>query len=99
VGVHGLGGDAFDTWTASNGKLWLRDFLPDQLKNPPDDFKNDPNDTKVARIMTFGYDANTFTKASKQRAFTFAEALLAQLNDRRKGTAVRPTPSQRAASY
>src|SRR5277367_3733735 len=31
VAVHGLGGDAYKTWTHENGKLWLRDFLPDQL--------------------------------------------------------------------
>lgn len=77
VVVHGLGGDAFTTWTAGNGKLWLRDFLLDQLKDPPDDFKTGPRDTNVARVMTFGYDANMFTKASKQRSFTFAEDFLA----------------------
>ena len=34
------------TWTAENGKLWLRDFLPSQLPS--------------ARIMSFGYNSDTF---------------------------------------
>ncbi|KAF4986754.1 hypothetical protein FDECE_15788 [Fusarium decemcellulare] len=88
VAVHGLGGDSFKTWTASNKKLWLRDFLPEQLKDPPDDFKTSPDDTKVARVMTFGYDAGMFTKASKKRTFEFAATLLTELKRVRMGETV-----------
>lgn len=98
IAVHGLGGDAFTTWTASNGKLWLRDFLPDQLRDPPDDFKSGPDDTKVARVMTFGYDANMFTRAATQRTFAFAEVLLAQLNEKRGKAAVRENVPQKSVS-
>ncbi len=45
VAVHGLNGHREKTWTASNGLLWLRDLLPTKIPN--------------ARIMTWGYDANT----------------------------------------
>jgi hypothetical protein len=31
VALHGLNGDAYNTWTHENGKLWLRDFLAQQL--------------------------------------------------------------------
>jgi len=44
-------------------------------------------DYKIARVMTFGYDASVLTKASSQRSFTFAESLLSELKDRRHGQA------------
>jgi hypothetical protein len=72
VAVHGLGGDAFSTWTEKDSRcLWLRDLLP-QSKS----FNH-------ARIMTFGYDARSFLgpfqEATTGRTFTFAEALLFDL--------------------
>ena len=88
VAVHGLGGDAFDTWTSSKGHLWLRDSLPQALQNPPSDYSNGPDDSKIARVMTFGYDISVLTKASSERSFTFAENLLSELKDRRQGQAV-----------
>ncbi|RYP11187.1 hypothetical protein DL764_000212 [Monosporascus ibericus] len=42
--VHGLNGNAFDTW-AADGHMWLRDFLPTHAR-----FRN-------SRIMTFGYSS------------------------------------------
>ena len=54
IAVHGLGGHWRTTWTEDNGKLWLRDFLPDQLR-----------DGEInARIMSYGYNSDTaFSKA------------------------------------
>ena len=43
VAVHGLGGDAYKTWTHQNGKLWLRDFVPYQLPG--------------IRVFSYGYDS------------------------------------------
>ncbi|KAJ4126962.1 hypothetical protein NW768_008583 [Fusarium equiseti] len=86
VAVHGLGGDAYSTWTASNGKLWLRDFLPDELQNATS------NGPKKARIMTFGYDAGLFTRATTERSFAFAENLLNELRDARAGEPARSRP-------
>jgi hypothetical protein len=88
VAVHGLGGDAFSTWTSSNDHFWLRDSLPQALKTPPTNFSHGPDDSNIARVMTFGYDASVLTKASSQRSFTFAENLLSELKDRRHGQAV-----------
>lgn len=55
VAVHGLNatdddGIAYLTWTASNGKMWLRDFLPRKLPK--------------ARILLFGYNSNVAFEAS-----------------------------------
>merc|ERR1711964_205373 len=42
VFVHGLNGDAIESWTDPDTKsFWPKDFLP--------------NDTPEARVMTFGY--------------------------------------------
>ncbi|KAF2649651.1 hypothetical protein K491DRAFT_610366 [Lophiostoma macrostomum CBS 122681] len=54
VAVHGLGGHYRNTWTAENGKLWLRDFLPLQLQTIEIE----------ARILSYGYNSTTaFSKA------------------------------------
>ena len=44
--MHGLNGHRETSWTDDkSGILWLRDLLPDRYPN--------------ARILTFGYDADT----------------------------------------
>ncbi|KAF5709861.1 tetratricopeptide-like helical domain-containing protein [Fusarium globosum] len=45
VAVHGLNGHREKTWTAENGINWLRHLLPD--------------DVPRARVLSWGYDANT----------------------------------------
>jgi hypothetical protein len=79
-----LGGDALKTWTAENGKMWLRDFLPDDLR--------DGAASCHARVMTFGYDVNVYSKAASQRSFTFAEDLLSALYDYRQGPSASHRP-------
>ncbi|KAI0542415.1 hypothetical protein GGR58DRAFT_496969 [Xylaria digitata] len=54
IAVHGLGGDWEKTWTASNGNMWLRDFLPFQL----DDIELN------ARIWSYGYNSRTVFSAA-----------------------------------
>lgn len=41
VAIHGVTGNAFTTWTHGNGKLWLRDLLPEALPG--------------IRVFTWGY--------------------------------------------
>ncbi|RTE71617.1 hypothetical protein BHE90_013980 [Fusarium euwallaceae] len=48
--IHGLGGNAVDTWTAKNGKMWLRDYLPST------------GYFSQSRVMTFGYDSDLTSK-------------------------------------
>src|ERR1700712_2200590 len=71
VAVHGLGGDAVATWThPKSKKVWLRDFLPQQI---PD-----------ARIMTFGYNADAAFGQSTAEIVDHAKSLLASLVDKRE---------------
>jgi hypothetical protein len=66
--IHGLNGNAFDTWTARNTKMWLRDILP-----------NDEPFTH-SRIMTFGYNSTLRDKQStKTRIEDYANELLQAL--------------------
>lgn len=75
VAIHGLNGHREKTWT-SNGKLWLRDFLPERIPN--------------ARIMTWGYDANTYsrTEISRQLLYDHAVNLISDLSLERRLTKV-----------
>ncbi|KAK5215750.1 hypothetical protein LTR47_009949 [Exophiala xenobiotica] len=71
VAVHGLGGNAVNTWThPKSKKCWLRDFLPQQI---PD-----------ARIMTFGYNADVAFGQSTAEIIDHAKSLLVSLVDKRE---------------
>jgi hypothetical protein len=54
------------TWTAENGKLWLRDFLPSQLPS--------------ARIMSFGYNSDTALSKAVTDIDDVATMLLSRLD-------------------
>ncbi|KAL8721376.1 MAG: hypothetical protein Q9225_001923 [Loekoesia sp. 1 TL-2023] len=71
--IHGLGGNAFDTWMGKK-VMWLRDTLP---KSPPFD---------QARIMTYGYDSTLLNKKSNDRIKDWADELLRQVGHVRTST-------------
>jgi len=79
VAVHGLDGDAIRSWTTEPGKIcWLNH--PDLL----------PKYVKKARILTWGYNANTtsFSRraTSSERILQHAQTLVAHLSaDREVG--------------
>ncbi|KAF9891553.1 hypothetical protein FE257_004020 [Aspergillus nanangensis] len=58
-------GNAFKTWTDSDGHLWLRDSLPNHIPQ--------------ARIMTFGYDSAVAFGRSEMNVEDFALDLLTRL--------------------
>lgn len=70
--IHGLGGNAIDTWTAKNGKMWLRDYLPST------------GYFDESRIMTFGYDSDLTSKESVMTVDSWADSLLEYLSLIRK---------------
>jgi len=70
VAVHGLNGHCEKTWTAGSGAdsvNWLRDLLPHDLPN--------------ARILSWGYDANTHSRSqvSCQYLYDHARTLVSDL--------------------
>lgn len=72
VAVHGLNGDAMQTWTAKKSKVcWLShsDFLPKYAKN--------------ARVLVWGYNSSfgslTGVEPSANRIHHHAQTLIAQL--------------------
>ncbi|RSL62603.1 hypothetical protein CEP54_005629 [Fusarium duplospermum] len=79
--VHGLGGNAIDTWTASdNGLMWLRDYLP-SLEH----FSN-------SRIMTFGYDSDLRDQKSVAGLENWAELLIHCISEVRTSEEERSRP-------
>ncbi|KAJ0100671.1 hypothetical protein J7T55_011185 [Diaporthe amygdali] len=67
VAVHGLNGHREKTWTAPKGVHWLRDLLPADIPH--------------ARIMCWGYDANTHdsSRVSCQYLYDHARSLVSDL--------------------
>lgn len=76
VALHGLNGHREKTWTAENGVHWLRDLLPEDLPQ--------------ARILCWGYDANTHAtdRVSWQYLYDHAITLVSDLCRKRKLTNV-----------
>ncbi|KAI9859416.1 MAG: hypothetical protein M1813_006753 [Trichoglossum hirsutum] len=81
VAVHGLNPTDTDfhaerTWTASNGSMWLRDFLTKKLQ--------------TARVLLFGYNANVAFQTSTAGVREQAENLLNRLKNKRRDAMDRP---------
>src|SRR5437016_8883610 len=74
IAVHGLGGNWQRTWTASNGKHWVRDFLPHQLRTA----------NIHARVMAYGYNSDTWFSKAVTDVKSEAEALLDRLHGSRE---------------
>ena len=78
--MHGLNGHKIKSWTSDNGKLWLRDFLPERIPN--------------VRVFTYGYDANTHSAegTSIQYIQDFARSLVSELDLKRRLTQTEGRP-------
>ena len=81
VAIHGLQGHSISTWTHSNSNVfWLRDLLPENVKN--------------ARIMTFGYNADVWLSRSTLDVDNHCSNLFANLIDVRETDEVRFQPQR-----
>jgi len=78
--VDGLDDYREESWTAKNGVPWLRDLQPPEIL--------------AARILTYGYDANTRGKEqlNNQTLFDHAETLVSKLVMFRKMTLIEERP-------
>lgn len=86
VAVHGLGGHWTETWTDTSDdrkSMWLRDFLPSQLKEEAD---------VRARVMSYGYDSTTAFSKSVSDIEDQTGVLLHALNVERMSPAQRKRP-------
>ncbi|KAA6408178.1 MAG: Kinesin light chain [Lasallia pustulata] len=79
VAVHGLNGHHEKTWTTNNVN-WLRDLLPSDIPN--------------ARILSWGYDANTHSTSqiSGHYLYNHATTLVSDLCLKRRLTKTRTRP-------
>ncbi len=75
VAVHGITGDAYNTWTHQNGTLWLRDLIP--------------KDVPGVRVFSYGYPAEVFCTFGTGTLDTFARSLLEGLKRERRKKEVR----------
>ncbi|KAI1489344.1 hypothetical protein F5X96DRAFT_670791 [Biscogniauxia mediterranea] len=67
IAIHGLNGDAFTTWTHANGKMWIRDLLPNFLPG--------------CRVYTYGYPSKVFCNSSLSRVQEYSKGLLSSVRD------------------
>jgi predicted alpha/beta hydrolase family esterase len=80
--VHGLGGHWQKTWTAENGKMWLRDFLPAQLLQL---------DVKAA-FWSYGWNADIALSTAVTSLVDEAEMLLDRIQGERITAAQKARP-------
>ncbi|KAH8674829.1 hypothetical protein BGZ60DRAFT_344969, partial [Tricladium varicosporioides] len=82
VAIHGLNGHREETWTAGNKVNWLRDanMLPNIIPN--------------ARIMSWGYDANTHStkELSAMYLYDHAQKLVSDLSLHRRSDKTNTRP-------
>ncbi|CAG7849681.1 Vegetative incompatibility protein HET-E-1, partial [Serendipita indica DSM 11827] len=78
VAIHGLNGHREKTWTSEDGKMWLRDFLQDDLPR--------------VRVLSYGYDADTHSRerVSTETIHRHGNNLANALSRARKGASRRP---------
>jgi hypothetical protein len=82
VAVHGLGGHWKSTFTGASDKLWLRDFLPNQLDNAH----------IKCRVMSFGYHSRTVFAKAVTDIDDVAARLLDCINGGRQSTEEKARP-------
>jgi hypothetical protein len=78
IAVHGIDGDAYNTWTHENGYFWLRDAVPEAFPG--------------ARVYSYGYPANIFMSLETGGFDDFARGLLLEISLERKSKELQRRP-------
>lgn len=74
VAVHGITGDAYDTWEDGNNR-WLQDLIPQEMPG--------------VRVFSYGYPAEVFCTRNTGDLDTYARSLLEELKGVKRSTEVR----------
>lgn len=74
VAVHGITGDAYDTWEHGNNR-WLQDFIPKEMPG--------------VRVFSYGYPAEVFCTLNTGDLDSYARSLLEGLKREKRSTEVR----------
>jgi hypothetical protein len=82
VAIHSVGGDWDRTWTGTTKKNWLRDFLPQQLRE----------EGIPAHVMSFGYDSRTAFTKTVSDIEDVADMLLYRVRGMRQSAAEKSRP-------
>ncbi|KAH8881985.1 hypothetical protein GQ53DRAFT_465131 [Thozetella sp. PMI_491] len=77
--VHGMNGNAFDTWAYDHETNWLRDFLPQDER------------LREARVMTYGYSSLLQDNNNLSSLTEWSRGLLFELSSLRRSQAVCPS--------
>ncbi|KAH9208242.1 Alpha/Beta hydrolase protein, partial [Leptodontidium sp. 2 PMI_412] len=78
VAVHGITGNAYDTWIHGNGTFWLQDLIPKDLPG--------------VRVFSYGYPADVFCTFATGTIDTFARSLLESLKRERRSKDLQKRP-------
>jgi hypothetical protein len=75
IAVIGIGGHAFGSWRSpETGKMWLKDFLP--------------NDVKRIRILSYGYNTQLVENPIDEDILDYRRRFLQMLKNARRTTEV-----------
>ncbi len=75
IAIHGIDGDAYNTWTHDNGYFWLRDTVPKRFPG--------------ARVYSYGYPVNIFMSLEEGGFDSYARGLLWDIAQERRTPEVR----------
>ncbi|OAA59721.1 hypothetical protein SPI_05919 [Niveomyces insectorum RCEF 264] len=79
--VHGLNGNAFDTWAWEGSDMWLRDFLPEPRPTLH------PGLARL-RVMTFGYSSLVRDNTNTTGLYEWSSELLQSVSRMRRSDSV-----------
>lgn len=81
IAITGLAGHAFASWAQPDGAMWLRDYLPKDVKN--------------VRVLTYGYNSQLQGNEDRSSLLSHSKNFIHRLREMRKVTEVSTSPGCR----